>query len=168
MISYERKWIFIHVPRTGGSSLTYTLIDHFEEIGGQPGGGLSQHAKLPEFNVDPAGYFKFSIVRNPWDMCVSWMFYYRKYGPERSLRQAVNIVETALAFGVDLMDHVLRFENLEQDFSLLCDKLEIVRPPLRHLSSSEHEQYRQYYTPDLRDIVAQRFAEDIERFGYEF
>jgi len=39
---------------------------------------------------------------------------------------------------------------------------------LPHTNRSAHEDYRGYYTTETRDIVAKRFARDIDRFGYLF
>jgi hypothetical protein len=40
---------------------------------------------------------------------------------------------------------------------------------VRHgVNTSSHLQYRQMYTASTRDLVARRFARDIEKFGYDF
>jgi hypothetical protein len=39
---------------------------------------------------------------------------------------------------------------------------------LPHANRSTHRDYRHYYTGETRDIVAARFARDIEAFGYAF
>jgi hypothetical protein len=75
MFSREYKMIFIHIPRTGGTSMAYSLKtlsstfkypqwNHFNYI--QYKIHLSQR-----FNENIDNYFVFTIIRNPWDRVVS-------------------------------------------------------------------------------------------------
>ena len=77
-----------------------------------------------------------------------------------------------LTFLVDVdnnvcMDDILRFENLNEDWARLCDKqgwdLE-----LPHTNKSSGKHYTEYYDNETRDMVARRYADDIDYFGYEF
>jgi hypothetical protein len=84
-----------------------------------------------------------------------------------------------------------RFETLHQDFALVQQRLGIATQlPHRNHTQYSHDTddteiladlspeqlrrrggypgYQRFYTPRLRDLVAQIYAEDIERFGYEF
>ena len=70
MISHKHKFIFIHIPKTGGSS-----VESFFTGGYTEGGLNSKHrmaksyeAKFPNKFLK---YFKFSVVRNPWEKCFS-------------------------------------------------------------------------------------------------
>lgn len=66
-----------------------------------------------------------------------------------------------------LVDFIARFENLHQDFGVICQRLGIaVR--LEHLMRSEHRPYREYYTPELREVVAKHFENDLRHFDYKF
>jgi len=40
--------------------------------------------------------------------------------------------------------------------------------PLGRSNRSSSGDYRDYYTPRLAALVRDHFAEDVERFGYEF
>ena len=65
MIDHKHKIIFIHIPKTGGTS-----VDKFFT------GKMRKHACMKDY-IDNLGsnlvkkYFKFCIVRNPWDSTVS-------------------------------------------------------------------------------------------------
>ncbi|MDD9828622.1 MAG: hypothetical protein OXU92_09660, partial [Deltaproteobacteria bacterium] len=63
---------------------------------------------------------------------------------------------------------LLRYENLEADFAELCDRIEVPRVALPRYNASERKHYTHYYDADLREIVGQRFAEEIAFGGYEF
>ena len=69
------------------------------------------------------------------------------------------------------MDLLLRFETLESDFAVLAKRLGIETGatfPHRNKGYTP-ENWRHYYltSPDLIDFVAERFAEDIQMFGYD-
>lgn len=65
------------------------------------------------------------------------------------------------------MDFVGRFENLREDFSLVCHKLNITGS-LGRRNSSKHRDYRSYYSDRGIELVAQGYTEDIQLFGYTY
>jgi hypothetical protein len=66
------------------------------------------------------------------------------------------------------MDRIMRFENLGEDFRAVCQKLGISSSPLPAYNRSTRDDYAQYYDDELRELVEQRFAAEIEHFGYRF
>lgn len=163
MISRERGWLYIHPDRTGGSSVTTALCDLFD------GRTWHKHARLWHFDIDPAKYFKFMTVRNPWDRCVSYSAWFAKHhqcnvGIERCIHAALPLCY----FGLQEMDYVLRCEHMDQDFAGLCLKLNIEPREIRRSHQSDHAPYQEYFTEKTRQMVAERFAYEIERFGYTF
>jgi hypothetical protein len=165
MINHEKNLLFIHVPKTAGSAITYTYPDCFEV----PGPGVNTHRRIEDFDVDPGKYWKFCVVRNPWEMVVSWYAWHRSHGDKRkSMEVAAFKVDTPRFFGAERMDAVLRFETLQKDLDRMLERFKIERRPLRQMNKSEHGDYREYYTDRLREIVADRFAWEIREYGYEF
>ena len=73
LISYEEpKFIFIHIQKTGGVSISNLLRQYIPTT--TPGRGLrhiSARRALKQVE-NPDDYFKFAFVRNPWDRLVSW------------------------------------------------------------------------------------------------
>lgn len=68
---------------------------------------------------------------------------------------------------VNGVDYILRFENINEDFKILQDKLKCYKE-LPKRNSSEHASYRNYYTQEAIDLVSEKCATDIKYFNYEF
>jgi len=63
-----------------------------------------------------------------------------------------------------------RFNTLSHDLAAACKLLGFATPPLPHLKGGFRKvrSYREWYDEPSRDLVAQAFAEDIERFDFTF
>ena len=93
MICHKRRFIFVHIRKTAGTSLEAALVHGLEATsrhyapGNEPvplrhEGVQCKHRILSEYDRHHiAKYFVFSIVRNPWDRVVS------RYHWERQLRR---------------------------------------------------------------------------------
>lgn len=66
---------------------------------------------------------------------------------------------------VDL-DFVGRFENLQEDWRYVCDKVG-VRADLAHHRQSRHEYYKSYYTLETWEFVGNLYQRDVELFNYQ-
>lgn len=78
MISHDKHFIFIHIPKTAGTSVQRTLLPHGRVLQGPANydsiyfkhitaASLQEKIGAEEF----ARHFSFTIVRNPWDWAVS-------------------------------------------------------------------------------------------------
>lgn len=94
MLSIRHRYLFVHIPRTGGNSVHTVLLPFSEDKklvkGSQDGverfgirnslaGHLTKHATLAEYRaalpVDVMSSLRtFSVVRHPYDWTVSWFF----------------------------------------------------------------------------------------------
>ena len=76
LISDSKKFLFIHIQKTGGTSLRQHLKSVIPDI--EEGRQRKYHARLSDLlKTDPrlpggGGYFTAAFVRNPWDRLVSW------------------------------------------------------------------------------------------------
>jgi len=194
MIDHRFKCIFIHIPRTGGSSIEKFFNgknSRTENLNTKHMLASTAKKLYADYWDD---YFKFSFVRNPWDRMVSMAKYPEFYGctinnesinvseylkkfpnieiDERSL--SANYTGKSLSNSVYLnlldepLDFIGKFENLKQDIQFICDK---IRTPFRkfpHKNQSAHKHYTSYYNDETRQVVAEKYAQDIEYFGYKF
>mgnify|MGYP006274252899 CR=1 FL=1 len=133
-------------------------------------------------------YFKFAFVRNPWDRVVS--LYHRQEGERvrdemsfddfaRTIRYSsatspqgsphVNQLDYLVdPSGHRLVDFVGRFERLDEDWATVAERLGLP-PALPHKRKTDRDKpYTDYYTDETRAIIAERFAVDVEAFGYRF
>lgn len=66
------------------------------------------------------------------------------------------------------LDFLGRMERIEEDYQTVARRLGITAT-LTHSNSSQRDRdYRAYYTEASRRVVAEVYAEDIQRFGYTF
>jgi len=165
VISDRHKFIHIHIPKTGGTSVSVAL--------GYPEGKTPDHrrARVIKKGVkDWDSYFKFTFVRNPWDLVVSDFFARNgKDFKEFVLRipkwdnQCYFILDSS---GKSLVDFIGRFENLHKDFDHICNRIGI-KANLFHFRNTLHGHYSKYYDDETREKVARLFRQDIEYFGFE-
>lgn len=137
--------------------------------------------------------FKFSIVRNPWDKFVSHYFNRIKTNQTGLGDNPIEFKKwVKLAYGeqnpkyydnpkyfmpqIDwlsdeegeiMVDFIGRFENLENDFQLICKRIGTIAD-LPFVNKSEHKEYQYYYDDETREIVSRWFEKDIELFKYSF
>jgi hypothetical protein len=130
--------------------------------------------------------FKFCFVRNPWDRAVlAWDFVTRIKGCRRGISFAEFLQSAdelpliarwhlaSQSFhltdenGELMVDHIGRFERLQQDYDRICDLVGLERNTLPHLNRGHRRHYSTFYGPRTLNLVERMYREDIERFGYE-
>ena len=67
-----------------------------------------------------------------------------------------------------VVDYIGHFESLADDFDYVVSKLNVPQKMLPHLKKSVHNNYWNSYDEDLIQVVGERYARDIELFGYDF
>ena len=133
--------------------------------------------------------FSFSSIRNPWERILSayhkggWEHRRGEYPTFNSCVKAIkydDISCSASKWHVTslhrhlvrndklIVDHLIRVENLQEDFNVVCDKIGIPKQQLPHINKSKHKHYTEYYDDETRKIVAEKYRKDIEYFGYKF
>jgi len=150
----------------------------------------SIYQTIKERKVNQEDYFKFCFVRNPWDRAVSEYFYIKKM--KGCSCKENNIPETfedwcrkgmpcaweshtnpQIDFIMDknkknIMDFIGRFENLEKDVQVIFNKFKIKGKLQKLNASNKRYHYSNYYSDYTRDLIKEKYSEDINYFNYYF
>jgi chondroitin 4-sulfotransferase 11 len=219
-INHNLKCIFIHIPKAGGSTIERMLdMEVLDEQGfanvhddnrlfgriqdGSKNRYLSNHlqhltAHEVKQRVGEAiwdEYFKFAIVRNPWDRMVSIYKYgdgslrqqikttFGKKYEELGFREFVEISKTLDLTNIHLLP---QYEFIEHDNRLIVDYIgyyenynKTVKEILSILGLKEQyipvtrkskrtKSYWQYYTPRTYQKVKKLYHKDIQKLNYSF
>lgn len=206
MISHRHEAIFVHIPKTAGQSVEQAFVEDL---------GLTWEDRdvlALRYNDDPArgpqrlahlyadeyvrlghieqerwdSYFKFAVVRNPYDRILSEFRYrrFRQTGPlfwflRRNFqddyfdRVRHLVPQTRYLFDGDgncLVDEIIRFEELSQRMPAVFAR--IFGAPRALPRRNESGKGRRHITRDRlgarnRTLIRERYAEDFRLFGYD-
>mgnify|MGYP003660132924 CR=1 FL=1 len=223
IISHKHKFIFIHPPKCAGTSIEVSLASVCADddiIGPVTLEGLPDDYKHPNTFEETSGgiynamlakeiknyvgsdcwneYFKFSVMRNPWDRSISaWHWHNRsttdylwKYAQDESLNEwgvlnkasfmyylnikpfhPISISKQLQIGGTFDIDYLIRFEDLNDSYKKVCDILNIKPIKLPNAKSgykSKKVHYSKFYNDETKEIINQRYKDDIDNFGYKF
>jgi hypothetical protein len=198
MINKDYRAIFVHNPKCGGTSLINILKQHgfshnrsYGKDSLDPNEGRFGKIEKSYGNKIISTYFLFTFVRNPYDRMVSSYHYLNKrlngkhipLGVFKNFNDFVKnlfsisdhhwkwhytLQHTHIQSKHRKCDFIGRFENLQEDFNIVCDKIGIPHQQLPHKNKSKHKHYTEYYDDETKSIVAEKYAKDIEYFGYKF
>lgn len=217
LLSYRHRFLFVHIAKTGGTSIRAALrryrwgwpysvplgICSLMSQATRPrhvlGIKFPRHAKavaakemLPTDFYD--SLFKFTVVRNPWDLQVSSFHHLKrehpdlvaeipdfstfiraKFDPQRPYNFLLDISReqqweyVSDVNGARIVDFIARYETLAEDYRTICERIGIDPPALpHHRRAGDRTHYRSYYDDALREIVGNHYARDVELFGYDF
>ena len=189
----EYKCIFVHIPKTGGKSVSRAIFGNL--------GGGHNHIRKYKIVFGPytfRKYYKFAFVRNPYSRLVSAYIFLSNGGDDKYDRDWANehivhyesfdnfvrnwinpanifkkshfkpqvhyICNDKLQVEVD---YVGRFEELEKDFQHICGILNIERELPHYNSSNKTKRWKEYYNTETFAIVNEVYKEDFEVFNYE-
>lgn len=206
MISHQHRCIFIHIPKTAGTSIEKKL-GHFETLEA----GVQDHRTIRQIQPEPQpvwkewfatsdaqnvtarqfrSYYKFSFVRNPWARAFSWFRnvmddpnhrakhqvpddcsfgdFLKNHSDQWAMRPQLHWLEAK--DGSIPLDFVGRFENLNQDFEIVGERLGLEDKSLPTLMMREGERpsYVSHYDSELEELVRARYEKEIDHFEYQF
>lgn len=103
---HSGKYIFVHIPKTGGTSISKLLTSDYQ--------ATHAHYMLDDYYAEnyaaSEAYFKFCVVRNPWDRLVS-AYHHLHDLPEWVGVQTKQFVQTAGLAHTTFDDLVARLTN---------------------------------------------------------
>lgn len=188
MIIDSHKLLFVHITKTGGQSITSFLLDNLGENPHSfknPKYGLIPNKKfkiagpehyhhkfLSEYeNVDD--YFKFTVVRNPYERFCS-AFYFRGLHKEYTYKEYTKIIPTITDNRTDeyrmfcpqveylqsslTIDKIYKTENLNEVYTMLKNKYGFNKQPVVKNRLEQEKQNLDQYT---RDFIKDYYKEDF-------
>lgn len=192
MISHnDPKFLFIHLPKNAGSSVTKVLADYIgvdrEDLRPQEYKFIYSREIPSVLNEKQDDYFIFTIIRNPWERAVSYFHYLQQIRqPPHNLSKDVKFTNWVRAGGFRTLqtqmsqlsdefpcnvsrhiDYVARLERLSEDWPKICEKMNI-SCDMMHDKKSKHKHYSEYYNEITKDIVYKFYKDDVECLGYQF
>lgn len=184
-INDKHKFVWFRVAKAGTSTTKVVLRENDRDM----------PIMADHFHFDPKqyeNYFKFAFVRNPWSRVVSCYCqkvenknpkFARYYGEcfdkgfdyfvdfidRKNLMKADRHIrlQTSL-MPVDEMDFIGRLENFDNDFQYVLNVLGAREKEIPKKNPSTHAHYSHYYNEKTKTIIARKYKDDIETFGYKF
>jgi len=137
LISIQKRFLFIHIPKTGGNSIQNVLRNYSEDkivtIGKHQDGverfevrndryPITKHSTLSEYRqvIDQDTFrplYKFATIRNPWDMMISYYFSPHRQVDEWNREAFLNLVGQV---------HPIRHYISTDDKNDLCHEMDYV------------------------------------------
>ena len=129
-------------------------------------------------------YYKFCFARNPWDRVVS--YYHFHYGwngePRRPISEFIRspTIKALRTRGFEVytircnvvVDKVCRYEALETELQEVYERVGIherVSLPMAKANyRTDTRHYREIFSCEDKDLIAQMFADEIRLLGYEY
>ena len=204
IISHKHRFIFFAQPRTGTHAIRAALQPHLGRDDWQQQ-ALTRTLRLPIPELARIGhghislrqvqahlpseiwrkYFKFAMVRNPYERFVSACTFLNRRNPDYAgtetafmksallrqqfrrrvlvLPQVALLVNDAGAVG---MDFVGRYERLQSAFDQVCERTGIPQTHLTRRNASHYGDYRRYYDEVLLERVNVFYRTDFDQFDY--
>lgn len=134
------------------SRYTKLLTDHK--------GAFTREANKQDLKSEPADWVKFDAIQR---LHFSFTEYFARFHRR--------VYSSMVDLSAENLDYVLRFEDLQSDFSnvLAVLKVEQIRPlPALNRTVSRKTDWRTYYTPEIIPLAVDICGPFMERWGYEF
>lgn len=189
-INPDKKFIFIHIPKTAGSSMELVF-------------GGCDHETIYDYNtnVNIDNYYKFCFVRNPFDRLISSFFkdyeriisnyniyyfsdfvyllydkLYENFIPPKNFNmfsytnyfKIIQVIPQYLFISINnsiKMDFIGRFESITEHWNFLSKKFDF-KQNITKFNSGKHDHYSVYYNNNLKKKVEKIYAKDFELFEY--
>lgn len=173
-ISHKYKTCYIHIPKTGGSTMEYILFERDLS---------SEHCAIDHYKKY-YHYFIFSIVRNPYTRIISVYNYYIQGGNQsRTDKKLINKnislynflikynkighLRTQFSFlkNSDNINYIAKFENYGDEIKKIC---EILKIGINEIPNKRVTKYNNIIiTPEFINLVNKMYRDDFVNYDYK-
>ena len=195
MFGKNRNLYFVHIPKNAGNSIR--PICRKENIKVITHNIRRRNKRLLAAYSVKKNIHAFCISRNPYDRVVSAYFYllnnkkhkydiadrekfiepysgfndFVKNGLGVAAKNQIHFLPQVFWIrnreGVPEIETVLRMDNLQNDFNRFCQKMNMNLHQLELTNISDRKKWGEYYSDEMKDIVAEIYHEDFEYFDYK-
>lgn len=192
MILHEYKLIYSHIPKTGGQSIELFFLEQLGKTwkdrdyvykNGNKERKLVAHYTIEDYKKHPElskeqynSYFKFTLVRNPYDRFLSMYVYLNKL--ERKNTSLENFINTFDKRLKDMnyftrpqseftkgADYIGKYENINDDFKKLCNRVGVKGVlPYRNKALVD----KPSLSKAQKKVIENIYKEDFELFYKEY
>jgi chondroitin 4-sulfotransferase 11 len=202
MINHKYRAVFVRVARTASTTFEKTFKDQdaeFVHVPAQdyphdPNHLSAQH--IMSATPETKNYFKFAVVRNPYDRLVSgyryycvWMKHFKNPHLQLTFSDFVhNIHEQWTTERVKYTDqhtqtrgcdYIGRYETLRHSYEHVCSRMNIAPIELvdrnrtqthwfTPMPRKQHDNYQDYYDSDTKKLATLMNEQDLHVFEYKF
>jgi len=195
VVSHMKKCIFIHIPKTGGTSVEQFIRDQdrndIQYLGVRNNRSMhhmtASQLKLELLPTQYNSYYRFSIVRNPYDRLLSEYYWSPVLGHKKGhtklefLKHVILIVRHQLYYTNIYFDHFIpqykfvyeqkrlqvhhlfKFEDMEWVKTFLSRKLNI-HSEFPYFNKTEIP--KEEWSEEEKKLIYALYQEDFKRFGY--
>ena len=196
IVSKEKKVLYLHIAKTGGSSIVRLLQYNDMDDGVLCNKHGLYEDKVEYFREVAAHwdeYYKFTFVRNKLDLMISLYNYDRQLdGPwsldsevsfESFIRNHVgcddtfvkkiqynNLLDQHYLTHLDdkpLFDFIGHFDTYTENLNQVCERLGIENTEI-HVNAGSYDRAKkdEYYTPSLEKVLRNKFPKEFAYFGW--
>ena len=200
VVIHKQKCIFVHIPKCAGTSMEQFLkdygnnhIDYFGVLNNRSLHHLTAYELLMSLRKKKFGkYYRFSIVRNPYDRLLSEYYWtpiygigYKNGGSKKAFLEYIQKIikkgdffsniyhdnfmpQYNYLFYKDqlLINNIFKYESLNLAIPYLKQKFNIIRDfPLLN-KMAEHIK-KEEWTTEEKDIIYRLYEQDFILFNYE-
>jgi hypothetical protein len=195
MISHKFRFIFIHIPKTSGSSLSVFLknfidntilktsntiqqINNLQVICERTGMDIKhKDIKYYEnlYGNKINDYFKFTIVRNPYDRILSFYFFFKgnknKVFNKNEFIDFLKKNDFSQYKYINDSIYVIHYENLINELKNIKIFKNIVNfnnYPKLNVSYNSKISYTDIFDEELKNLIFNKYMYDFKTFGYKY
>ena len=202
IFSSKYKYIFIHIPKTGGTSIENQLLavekmHHRTTFGYSMDYPFKKHINVRTLKqlISPAFFnvlYKWAVVRNPFDRCISQYYFQKALWPKLSESLEEFVAKAEVISQLDYVQlqgkvvcDIYRFEDgLDNIIKAASTKINAHNQPNPYkkefpiIDKLDHHiygntrpkglHYRDAINPTLRKIIEEKHKKDFEYFNYDW
>lgn len=204
IISHKHKFIFVAIPKTATHAIRIALRPHLEEEYLEQVGlfikkkfpyetlASIDHGHIKCTEIEPVlgpeawkDYYKFAVVRNPYDRFVSYCAFMNKNNPDFEKNPQTYMYHALLnkkthkhilftpqseficdQKGKLMVDEVGKYEHLQSFANRILDYFGFEEKELEIINTSVHKPFAEYYNEELKQMVYEFYKNDFNNYGY--